>query len=220
MAHAFWGLIFFAALRLITAQTYSGAGCPSFYGNIDPNNEAYLRVLTRGQAYYDSATHQINILQGNSTPTPGPYLTKIIKKDFANQRLILHANNKNFSMTGPECFAQSKADFAAIGDVVASENDTIPESNTNGGIMLEGEPYYHHTLQANAAAFNPLVRLGQANANHPNPGKYLQIWITVAKGMSDFTDYVNGNDSSIETCIKMNTMLGNCFLDFLREPAF
>lgn len=194
---------------------YSGSGV-EFYGPIDPNDEDHLRVLTRGQAFFDSATHQINLLQGNSTSTPGLYLGEIIRKDFANQRLVLYANGKNLT-NAPGCVAQAVTDFGAIATVISHENDTIPEAGTNGGILLEGEPYYLQTLQANAAAFNPLVRMGQANKGHPNPGHWLAIWIKLAQTLIDYQAWLNTGDAS--QCTTQNIALGNAFLSFLGTPA-
>jgi len=196
-------------------QVCSGYGACDF--EIDPNNEARLRVLTRGQAFYDSATHQINLLQGNSTATPGLFLGQIIRKDFANQRLILYANGKNNTASNADCLAQAKIDFGAIGVVISHENDTIPAAGTNGGILLEGEPYYQQTLQANAAAFNPLVRLGQNQRSNPNPGHWLAIWIKLAQELEDYQAMLDANDGA--NCHAQNVKLGQAFLSFLGTPA-
>jgi len=193
--------------------------CGDFIGNLDPNNEPYLRILTHGQAYYDSATNAIYMNDGQTNPNPGKYLTQIINKARANLRLLRSAHSDFDNVTGAECLAQSKFDFGAIGVVISHENDTVPEAAVGGGTILVGEPYYLHSLQANAAGFNPLVRLGANYANHPNPGKYLKIWIGITSDLVAFQEYLDSNSEDLAVCHTMNTRLGHAFQAFLVTVA-
>jgi len=209
-------LLSVSSLQLVSSAAYGS--CPDFIGNIDPNNEPYLRILTHGQAYYDSATNAIFQNDG-ANPNPGKYLTQIINKAKANLRLLRSAHGDFDNVTGEECLAQSKFDFGAIGVVISHENDTVPEAADGGGTMLVGEPYYLHSLQANAAGFNPLVRLGANYANHPNPGKYLKIWIGIASDLVDFQDYLDSGSTDLAACHAHNTRLGHAFQAFLVTVA-